>query len=163
MLWDKSCNLYWYWFGNRYRLLFFYGISLELLLWLLEIATPTLLTKKLISKWLTLSEISSNFLWENFEKSETMITVFKLGYCLSSYELSVWSFSYDLEMRTRLKPNLASSKQNPFPIPSVHPVTIHHDPIPYFYAHLLFSVVMKIFMKEHSVHISLATITRPAM
>ncbi len=98
-------------------------------------AKPTLFTNILKSKFFTLFVISSNKEWLYSEKSALQITVCNWGYFAQSYLLRFYNLAELRDTSTKLNPRDANSKQKAFPIPSVHPVTIAQDPLPYVLAH----------------------------
>ena len=79
--------------------------------------TATLLTKILTSMWLIFPMIESYISLLYVEKSVWHIIVFRSLCFAQSYLFKAYNFWELREMRTKLKPRDASSKQNAFPMP----------------------------------------------
>jgi hypothetical protein len=62
----------------------------------------------------------------------TTIIINSIEEVFQSSLLNSYSLDSDREIKTRLNPKPASSKQKALPMPSVHPVTTAQDLTPYF-------------------------------
>ena len=128
---------------------------------LLMCANPTLLTKMLTSTWLIFCIIFSYSDRLYVEKSVWQIIMLIFGYLFQSYWLKASNFFSLRETSTKLKLRSANMKQKAFPIPSVHPVTIAHDPFPYFSAHFLSRLVIEMRRNISTAHAALKKTTEP--